>query len=157
MDLRDPGVSAAAVRAALGLAAHPEGGHYRETWRDVPEAGGPDGGGQDGGGRGVGTAILFVLEAGERSRWHRVDAAELWLWQAGAALALGISEDGVAAREVRLGPGLGAGEVLQGVVPAMAWQDARSLGAWTLVSCVVAPAFRFEGFEMAVEGWEPGE
>ena len=147
VDLRDPGVSAAEVRAALGLAAHPEGGHYRETWRDVPE----------GGGRGVGTAILFVLEAGERSRWHRVDAAELWLWQAGAALALGVSEDGARAREVRLGPGLGTGEVLQGVVPARAWQDARSLGAWTLVSCVVAPAFRFEGFEMAAEGWAPGK
>ena len=147
LDLRDPGVSEAEVRAALGLAAHPEGGHYRETWRDAPE----------GGGRGVGTAILFVLEAGERSRWHRVDGAELWLWQAGAPLALGISEDGVVAREARLGPDLGAGEVLQGVVPVMAWQDARSLGAWTLVSCVVAPAFRFEGFEMAEEGWAPGQ
>ena len=146
MDLRDPRLTAGEVRAALGLAAHPEGGHYRETWRDVA---------QDGG-RGVGTAILFVLAAGERSRWHRVDGAELWLWQAGAALALGISEDGAVAREVRLGPGLGAGEVLQGVVPTMAWQDARSLGAWTLVSCVVAPAFRFEGFEMAPEGWAPG-
>ncbi len=146
MDLRDPELSAAAVRAALGLAAHPEGGHYRETWRDQPE----------GGGRGMGTAILFVLAEGERSRWHRVDAAELWLWQAGAPLALGISEDGVAARELRLGPDLGAGELLQGVVPVMAWQDARSLGVWTLVSCVVAPAFRYEGFEMAPEGWVPG-
>ena len=125
LDLRDPGLTADEVRAALGLEAHPEGGHYRETWRDVA---------QDGG-RGVGTAILFVLAAGERSRWHRVDGTELWLWQAGAALALGISEDGVAAREVRLGP---------------------DLGAWTLVSCVVAPAFRFEGFEMAPEGWAPG-
>ena len=146
MDLRDPELSAAAVRAALGLAAHPEGGHYRETWRDQPE----------GGGRGMGTAILFVLAEGERSRWHRVDAAELWLWQAGAPLALGISEDGVAARELRLGPDLGAGELLQGVVPVMAWQDARSLGVWTLVSCVVTPAFRYEGFEMAPEGWVPG-
>lgn len=146
MDLRDPELSAAAVRAALGLAAHPEGGHYRETWRDQPE----------GGGRGMGTAILFVLAEGERSRWHRVDAAELWLWHAGAPLALGISEDGVAARELRLGPDLGAGELLQGVVPVMAWQDARSLGVWTLVSCVVAPAFRYEGFEMAPEGWVPG-
>jgi len=146
VDLRDPELSAAAVRAALGLAAHPEGGHYRETWRDQPE----------GGGRGMGTAILFVLAEGERSRWHRVDAAELWLWQAGAPLALGISEDGVAARDLRLGPDLGAGELLQGVVPVMAWQDARSLGVWTLVSCVVAPAFRYEGFEMAPEGWVPG-
>lgn len=134
-DLRDSGADAASVIRALGLQPHPEGGHYRETWRDVP----PDGG------RGAGTAILFLLRAGERSAWHRVDAAELWLWQAGAPLALRMAPG----TRVRLGPHSGAGEVLQGVVPAQCWQAAESLGAWTLCSCVVAPAFEFAGFEMA--------
>lgn len=134
-NLRDPGADAASVIRALGLRPHPEGGHYCETWRDLP----PDGG------RGAGTAILFLLRAGESSAWHRVDAAELWLWQAGAPLALRIAPD----RRLRLGPDLGAGEVLQGLVPAHCWQAAESLGAWTLCSCVVAPAFEFAGFEMA--------
>jgi predicted cupin superfamily sugar epimerase len=140
IDLRDPALPAAAVRAALGLVPHPEGGHYRETWRDQPEADG----------RGAATSILFLLEAGERSHWHRVDAAELWVWQAGAALRLGIGQ-----QALRLGPDLAAAEGLQGVVPAGAWQSAESLGAWTLVSCIVAPAFEFAGFEMAPPGWSP--
>ncbi len=134
-DLRDPAADPAAVIRALGLQPHPEGGHYRETWRDVPA----------GGGRGAGTAILFLLGAGERSVWHRVDAAEMWLWQAGAPLALQVAPD----TAYRLGPNAGAGEVLQGLVPAHRWQSAESLGAWTLCSCVVAPAFEFAGFEMA--------
>ncbi len=138
-DLRDPALPEDRVRAALGLLPHPEGGHYRELWRDVPE----------GGGRGAGTSILFLLAAGERSHWHRVDATEVWLWQAGAPLRLDIA-DAAGQRDVRLGPDLGAGEVLQGVVP-----PAASLGAWTLVSCIVAPAFQFAGFELAPPGWVP--
>lgn len=130
----------------LDLRPHPEGGHYRETWRDVPMEGG----------RGVGTAILFMLGAGERSHWHRVDAAELWLWHAGASLRLELS-DGQGWAPLLLGPDLMAGEALQGVVPAGSWQAAASLGAWTLVSCVVAPAFQFSGFELAPPGWEPGD
>jgi len=141
LDLRDPALDAVSVRAALGLAPHPEGGAFREVWRDVPP----------GGGRGVGTSILFLLAAGERSHWHRVDAAEIWVWQGGAALLLGIGTEWV-----RPGPDLGAGEVLQAVVPAGAWQAAESAGAWSLVGCVVAPAFEFAGFEMAAVGWSPG-
>lgn len=132
------------VRSVLDLAPHPEGGCYRETWRDQPESGE----------RGVGTAILFLLEAGEYSRWHRVDAAELWIWQAGAPLELRIGGEGPV-RSLMLGPDLASGQQLQGLVPARLWQDARSLGAWTLASCVVMPAFRFDGFEVAPEGWTP--
>jgi predicted cupin superfamily sugar epimerase len=141
IDLRDPGVDAASVIEALDLRPHPEGGHYRETWRDLP----------DDGRRGVGTAILFILRKDEVSRWHRVDAAELWVWQAGAALALRRSPGRVAV----LGPDLRQGEVLHALVPTGVWQAAQSLGAWTLCCCVVAPAFRFEGFEIAPTGWEP--
>ena len=140
VDLRDPATPAAAVVQALGLRAHPEGGHYRETWRDQPADGG----------RGAGTAILFLLAEGEVSHWHRVDAAELWIWQAGAPLLLEVG-----AEAVTLGPLLGEGHGLQGVVPPGVWQSARSLGAWTLVSCTVSPAFRFEGFELAPPGWKP--
>jgi len=140
-DLRDTSQSADAVRKALGLLPHPEGGHYREIWRDLPASGG----------RGACTSILFLLAAGERSHWHRVDAAEIWLWQAGAPLALRIG----AAEQLRLGADLAGGEVLQGIVPVRAWQAAHSLGAWSLVSCVVAPAFEFSGFELAAPGWSP--
>lgn len=130
----------------LGMSPHPEGGWYVETFRDRP---GPDG-------RAHATAIYFLLAADQVSAWHRVDAAEIWLWQAGAPLALSISEDGVGARSIRLGPDLRAGERPQGVVPAGAWQAAESLGAWTLVSCVVAPGFEFSGFELAPPHWRPG-
>ncbi len=145
VNLRDLSQPAHAVREALGLAPHPEGGHYRELWRDRPACGE----------RGAGTSILFLLAAGERSRWHRVDAAEVWLWQAGSPLLLGVQGGEAARQEVRLGPDLAGGEALQGVVPAHAWQEASSLGAWSLVSCVVAPAFEFAGFEMAPAGWSP--
>ncbi len=145
IDLRDSALTAHAVRAALGLSPHPEGGHYREVWRDRPPSGE----------RGAATSILFLLAAGERSRWHRVDAAELWLWQAGAPLSLGISGGDAGRQTLRLGPDLTRGEALQGIVPAHAWQEASSLGAWSLVSCVVAPAFEFAGFEMAPVGWSP--
>ncbi len=134
-DRTDPLLTAAEIRAMLRLAAHPEGGWFRETWRDQAAGTGK---------RGAASAILFLLGEGEASAWHRVDAAEIWLWHAGAALDLEIAETGVA-RTVRLGAGLN----FQGIVPAFAWQAARSTGAWTLVSCIVAPAFDFTGFEMA--------
>ena len=143
-DLRDPALDPRAIIVALGLSPHPEGGHYRETWRDS----GPDGG------RGAGTAILFLLAEGERSHWHRVDAAETWHWHAGAPLTLRLSA-GRGASALRIGPNLAAGESPIGHVPAGTWQAAESLGRWTLLSCTVCPAFRFEGFDLAPPGWEP--
>lgn len=137
--------SAKEIIETLGLQPHPEGGHYRETFRD----------GRTEQGRAASTAIYFMLAEGEASRWHRVDAAEGWHYYAGAPLALRIAEPGGATREVLLGAALSAGERPQAVVPAGAWQSARSLGAWTLVGCTVAPGFEFAGFEMAPEGWEP--
>lgn len=132
------------VIAILDLAPHPEGGHYRETFRDRAQNGG----------RAASTAIYFLLQAGEVSRWHRVDAAEIWHWYAGAPLELGIVEPGKDARTETLGSNLEQGERPQIVIPENAWQSARSLGAWTLVGCTVAPGFEFSGFEMAPEGWE---
>lgn len=138
--------SADAVIAALALKPHPEGGWYRETWRAPAE--------NDQ--RPAGTAIYYLLKRGERSRWHRIDAAEIWHYYAGAPLAL-LVEDGRGARELRLGPDVGGGEQPQIVVPAGAWQSAISLGDWTLVGCTVSPGFRFEGFELAPDGWAPRE
>ncbi|MBO0763160.1 MAG: cupin domain-containing protein [Hyphomicrobiaceae bacterium] len=129
----------------LGLRPHPEGGHYRETFRDRAR-GKP--------GRAPSTAIYFLLRAGEVSRWHRVDAAEVWHWYAGAPLLLTIA-DQHGRRETRLGTDLEAGERPQAVVPVQAWQQAQSLGAWTLVGCTVAPGFEFAGLEMAPAGFEP--
>lgn len=141
IDLRDASMAAEAVIEALDLKPHPEGGHYRETWRDAP---------QDGS-RGAGTAIQFLLREGERSHWHRVDAAELWLWQAGAPLQLHIGH----AAPCQLGPDTAAAQHLQQLVPAHCWQSAHSLGRWSLCTCVVAPAFSFAGFELAPPGWQP--
>ena len=140
-------LTAAEVIAALGLAPHPEGGHYRETFRDAPSTPGE---------RDASTAIYYLLLDGERSHWHRVDAAEVWHFYAGAPLKLEISGDGRGRIEHRLGPDLAAGERPQVVVPKRVWQAAASLGAWTLVGCTVAPAFAFAGFELAPPGWEPG-
>jgi predicted cupin superfamily sugar epimerase len=145
IDLRDPDLTADAVIDALALRPHPEGGHYRETWRDQPDTGE----------RGAGTAIYFLLRGDEFSDWHRVDADELWIWQAGAHLVLTISPDGGDAQARHLGPELGLLQSPQLLVPRGHWQTATSLGRWTLVSCVVAPAFQFEGFEMASPGWRP--
>lgn len=130
---------AAALIARHKLAPHPEGGHYRETVR-LPAAPG---------GRSPMTAILFLLDAGERSHWHRVDAAELWLWHAGAPLTLQIADGGTASKYL-LGP-----EQPQALVPAHAWQAAQATGGWALVSCVVAPGFDFAGFELAAPDWCP--
>jgi len=129
----------------LGLQPHPEGGHFCETWRHMPAAGG----------RGAGTAIYYLLRAGERSHWHRVDAVEIWHFYAGSPLELGISEDGEQSRIWTLGPELGEGRGPQGIVPEGAWQAARSLGPWTLVGCTVSPAFEFAGFELAPRDWAP--
>lgn len=137
-------LTAAEVIELLALEPHPEGGHYRETFRDVAAERG----------RAASTAIYYLLTAGERSRWHRVDAAEVWHWYAGAPLRLSIAgEEGV--QSFCLGPDLRVGERPQAVVPAHAWQEAASLGAWTLVGCTVAPGFEFAGFELAPEGWAP--
>ena len=141
---------AAAIIRALGLQPHPEGGHYCETFRDPVTVGSGEAA------RGASTAIYYLLQAGERSHWHRVDAAEVWHWYAGAPLALTVSEDGRTAETRQLGPDLAAGQRPQLAVPAKAWQAAESRGAWTLVGCTVAPAFRFEGFEMAPPDWKPG-
>lgn len=136
-----------AVIAALGMRLHPEGGWFVETWRaDAP----------DGGGRPSGSAILYLLAAGERSHWHRVDAAEVWQWSAGEALELRIWADGdPSVASHRLGAAVTAGETPQVVVPKGAWQSARPLGAWTLVGCIVMPAFEYDGFELAPDGWDP--
>lgn len=138
---------AESIIAALGLEPHPEGGHYRETYRHRP----PDGG------RGASTAIYYLLRAGERSHWHRVDVDEMWHWYAGATLRLSISEDSLDPVDHLLGPDIREGERPQVLVPGWAWQSAESLGAWTLVGCTVAPAFEFSGFEMAPPDWTPGK
>ena len=136
---------AAAIIAALDLRPHPEGGHFRETFRDPLV--------RDG--RSAGTAIYYLLARGEVSRWHRVDACEVWHHYAGAPLEL-LLADGRGGRQRHvLGCDIAAGERPQAVVPAGAWQTARSLGDWTLAGCTVAPGFEFSGFEMAPEGWEP--
>ncbi len=135
---------AAAVIAKLKLAPHPEGGHYRETFRD---AAGPDG-------RARSTAILFLLARGERSHWHRIDAAEVWHFHAGAPLRLRV-HDGHSSQVHDVGNGIDADTVPQVIVPVRAWQSAESLGDWSLVGCTVAPGFHFAGFELAPQGWSP--
>ncbi|KTR08012.1 cupin [Aureimonas ureilytica] len=135
------------VIARLKLQPHPEGGWYRETFRDEAV---------DGEGRSRSTAILYLLDIGETSEWHRVtDAAETWHWHAGAPLALTLSPNGHDASSHRLGPSILIGEMPQLTVPAGCWQTATSLGEWTLVGCTVAPGFRFESFEMAPKDWRP--
>lgn len=130
----------------LGLTPHPEGGHYGETYR-APAAAGA---------RANLTAIYYLLQADEISAWHRVDADEAWLWHAGGPLALTVSPpDGKGAASITLGPDLRAGQRPQAIVPAGHWQTAETLGAWTLVSCLVAPGFEFSGFAMAPPGWRP--
>ena len=128
------------IIAALGLEPHPEGGWYRQTWVGPGEA------------RASVTAILFLLKAGERSHWHRVDADEVWIFNAGSPLILSLGQE--VAREVLMGPDVLGGQRVQQVVPSGWWQAARSTGAWTLVSCTVSPGFRFEGFELAPSGFD---
>jgi uncharacterized protein len=149
-------LTAAEIIRLLDLRPHPEGGHFRQTFRDprpfpprLPaedEAGVPCA---------VSTAIYFLLARGERSHWHRVDAVEIWHWHAGAPLVLDIAGASGPRERIMLGNDLAAGERPQGIVPAHAWQAARSLGDWTLVSCTVAPGFEFATLELAPADWEP--
>jgi predicted cupin superfamily sugar epimerase len=138
---------ARALIETLGLAPHPEGGWYRETWRaDAPE-----------GGRAAATAILFLLEEGQSSHWHKVDATELWLFHAGSALCLRIAPgDDAAVTEIRLGADIQSGEMPQLCIPPHHWQAAEADGGWALVSCIVSPGFDFAGFTLAPPGWAPG-
>lgn len=130
------------IIARLDLQPHPEGGHYRQTWA------------AEGGGRPSATSIHFLLRAGEASHWHRVDADEIWLYHAGAPLVLSISADTAGPASDRLlTPDLDNGAP-QIVVPKDHWQAARSTGDWTLVSCIVSPGFRFEGFTLAPPGFD---
>lgn len=142
--------------AFLGLQPHPEGGRYAETYRSPPGRS-PPGAGADG--REAVTAIYFLLRGGERSHWHKVDAAEIWFWHGGAPLELSVWDEkaGGPTQDLRLGMDLANGERPQGVVPPDVWQAARSLGEWSLVSCAVAPAFRFDGFVLAPPDWAPPE
>ncbi len=139
-----PTISAADVIRRLDLKPHPEGGHFRETFRDT----------RADNGRAASTAIYFLLARGERSHWHRVDAVEVWHYYAGAPLVLEMAgEQGV--RRVKLGPDIAMGERPQGIVPAGIWQAAESMGDWTLVGCTVAPGFDFAVFELAPKDWAP--
>ena len=128
----------------LDLRPHPEGGYFRETFRDPEEENG----------RARSTAIYYLLKEGEVSRWHRIDAVEIWHWYAGAPLELKL-HDGSGSRSFVLGSALTEGRVPQAVVPVRCWQSAKSLGSYSLVGCTVAPGFEFSGFELAPEGWEP--
>jgi predicted cupin superfamily sugar epimerase len=154
---------------ALGMQPHQEGGWYVEIHRSLqrvePVPGAPTS-------RAAMTSIYYLLESGQRSHWHRVDADELWAWHAGAPMELSIA----AARDPdagqapgarapigdertvsvhRLGMSLASGERPQAVVPAHAWQSARPMGEWSLIGCVVAPGFEFAHFEIAPPGWSP--
>jgi predicted cupin superfamily sugar epimerase len=131
-------VTADDIIAELGLAPHPEGGWYRQTWV------------ADGEDRPTGTCIYFLLRRGERSHWHRVDAVEIWHFYAGSSLTLRIAAGDLGPLQtIVLGPDLSDGERPQAIVPAGWWQGAESTGDWTLVGCTVSPGFRFEGFELA--------
>jgi uncharacterized protein len=135
--------TADALIAALSLSPHPEGGWYRQTWV------------ADGPGRPAGTAILFLLKAGEASHWHRVDAAEIWHFHAGAPLILSLAAtDAGPATDVILGPDVLAGQAPQAIVAPHHWQAARTTGDWTLVGCTVSPGFTFDGFTLAPPGFD---
>jgi predicted cupin superfamily sugar epimerase len=136
-------VTAAEIVRLLDLKPHPEGGHYRETWRAEAKSGE----------RPAGTAIYYLLGAGEMSRWHRVDADEIWHWYGGGPLRLSLSANGLNKRDAMLGPELTKDERPQVIVPKFHWQMAEPLGDWTLVGCTVSPGFMFEGFELASPGF----
>jgi len=142
--MRQP--TAADIIARLELRPHPEGGYYRETFRDTRA---------DAQGRAFSTAIYFLLVRGERSLWHRIDAIEIWHYYAGSPLTLRIAHEGCTPHTVRLGPDVASGERPQAIVPAFAWQTAETTGDWTLVGCTVAPGFEFASFELAAPDWEP--
>ena len=137
--------AADALIRVLQLGPHPEGGWYRESFRDA----------RNPAGRAHGTAIYFLLRAGETSRWHRIDAAEIWHFYRGAPLEIGIASAGQAPSYHRLGSHVESGERPQLVVPPHAWQRARPLGAYALVGCTVAPGFEFDHFELASVQFQP--
>ena len=139
---------AVAIISLLGLRPHPEGGHYRETWRADAATGE----------RAAGTSIYYLLQAGERSHWHRVDATEIWHFYAGDPLELSIAPGSGTQppQHHLLGSDFEAGQRPQLIVPQGDWQSAGTMGAWTLAGCTVSPGFRFDGFELAAAGWEPG-
>lgn len=138
---------ATAIIARLDLTFHPEGGWYRETWRA------PAGDGE----RAIGTAIWFLLEGGQRSHWHRVDATEIWLWHSGSPLRLLTAAcDAGPTRRIWLGGDVLAGQTPQHVIAPDAWQSAEADAGWALVSCIVSPGFHFDGFTLAEPGWTPG-
>lgn len=152
-----PSDTAAALIEQLDLSPHPEGGWYRETWRASETTPALDSG------RASGTAIIFLLKAGERSHWHTVDAEEIWIWQGGDPLILRLAPgDAGPVSHITLGGDVAAGEQLQGFVPTGEWQAAEALApgegahGYSLVSCVVVPGFDFAGFRLAEPGWEPG-
>ena len=140
------GADPSAIIAAFGMAPHPEGGHFEETFRDQETKNG----------RALSTAICFLLKQGERSHWHRVDATELWHFYAGDPLLLRIAKKDRITETIRMSADFVSGDRPQAIVPAGAWQSAQSLGAWTLVGCTVAPGFEFAKFEIAPKDWTPG-
>jgi predicted cupin superfamily sugar epimerase len=133
------------VISCLALLPHPEGGFYREIFRDTHEIAG----------RSASTAIYYLLCAGQKSRWHRVDAAEVWHWYSGAPLLLRTWPERGSIRTSRLGPDLHSGERPAEIVPRGVWQSAEAAGVWVLAGCTVAPGFQFAGFELAAADWEP--
>ena len=139
--------TAADIIQRLNMQPHPEGGHFVETFRDdltLPKSK-----------RAISTAIYYLLEKGDRSHWHRVDAVEIWHHYAGAPLTLSIAAEDAPAEEWILGPDLLKEERPQVVIPRGYWQAAHSNGDWTLVGCTVAPGFEFDGFEIAPKDWTP--
>jgi predicted cupin superfamily sugar epimerase len=138
--------SAEDIIQLLDLAPHPEGGFFRETFRDIA---------CDENGRAASTLIYFLLPAGIVSAWHRVDAVESWHFYAGAPLRLSLWDGENSVTMHVLGPHLQDGERPQFIVPKSCWQSAQTLGTWTLVGCAVAPGFTFSGFEVAPPGWHP--
>lgn len=126
----------------LGLIPHPEGGWYGETWRgqETPRA--------------SGSSIYFLLEAHQHSRWHKVDAVEIWHWYSGSPMELHIHESGTTRIEI-LGPDITASQRPQLIVPENAWQQSIPLSGWVLVGCTVSPGFEFAGFELADKNWAP--
>ncbi len=139
-------MTATEIVALLGLEPHIEGGFYRQTFSDGPNAMG----------RPHSTLIYYLLTDRQSGAWHRVDSAEVWHWYAGAPMTIGISRDGKSVTKHALGNDLATGERPQVVIPSGAWQQATCLGDWTLVGCTVAPGFQFSKFEQAEDGWEPG-
>jgi predicted cupin superfamily sugar epimerase len=139
-------LSAQDIIRMLALKPHPEGGHFRETFRDPNQIADR---------RSVSTAIYFLLARGERAHWHRIDAVEIWHWYAGAPLQLEIAAAAGRVERVTLGGDISAGLRPQAVVPPQAWQAAQTLGDWTLLGCTVAPGFDFAKHEVAPQGWSP--